>query len=204
MKYEPYAVNQAQDIFHLVDFEPRWLIDCGPGFGQEAKRFRERWPNITIIGLEPCRAVYEAIADDYPGTLLEAAAWNNQGSQLLHSPDALQGSSLVCENPKAAAPVPVPTVTIDYLDKLHGGFQNAVLWADVEMSELQVLEGAQDVIIRGGILLANLEVHQGERETLVDAKCLSMGLRKVFSYAGNGLHHDNVYKRRLPCGLRFV
>jgi FkbM family methyltransferase len=195
--YEPYLAKQATEVFPHIDFVPRYLIDCGPGLGQEAHRFAEQYPGIQIIGLEPNYQVYKKILTDYPGTLLNTAAWSCEGMADMFCPEGEMGSSLVVDVRRdgKGLKVSVPTTTVDLLDAGLGLFEDAVLWADVEWAELRVLEGADWVLRRGGIRLLNLEVHDGDNEAEVDKVCTDYGFEKVFSYAHNGTHHDNVYRR---------
>lgn len=192
-KYKPYAVGQAQDVIPLIDFTPRWLIDCGPGFGQEAKEFKERWPNIRVIGLEPSPTTLDLLLGNYPGTLYSYAAWSSSGSMNLFGADTEMGASLVYQGNNPQARLEVQTIKLDTLNLGIGPIEDAILWADVEGAEREVLLGASDLIKNGKIRLINVEVHDGESEQSMDALCASLGFKKVKSYAHNGAHHDNVY-----------
>lgn len=50
------------------------------------------------------------------------------------------------------------SVTWDYLDRLHGPFHDAVMWLDIEGSELEALYGANGLFTRKAILLVNVEM----------------------------------------------
>lgn len=195
--YKAYAVLQALDVFPFIDFEPEWLIDCGPGLGQEAHRFKERWPKIKVIGMEPVEHTWRLRQKDFPGVLLNAAVWSGDGAEYLHGCDTEMGASLVysCLTSKSD-PVKVSTISLNTLDYWTGPFNNTILWADVEGSELKLIEGSSSLFSRGAIRLMNLEVHEGEEERELDRVCSQLGFEKVFSYAENGAHHDNVYRRK--------
>jgi hypothetical protein len=196
MNYTPYKPKQADTIFRYVHFRPEWLIDCGPGFGQEALSFKARWSHIKVVGLEPSRKTRLLIKDTYPGMLLGLAAWSTcELDRPLHYHETEMGATLTPLT-ESGAPIKVDCVSLDRLDDWLGPIENAVLWADVEMSEEYVVRGAAGLLLSGGIRLMNLETHDGDMEKSLDELCDSMGFDKIHSYEHSGYHHDNLYRRR--------
>src|SRR5205807_7394605 len=62
---------------------PGWFIDLGPGApGTEAAQARAAWPGVRVLGLEPYGPRYRACLPGFPGTLLRAAAWDEDVATL--------------------------------------------------------------------------------------------------------------------------
>ncbi len=204
LPYVPYSEPQALDVIPHVNFAPSLLLDCGVGYGHEAHHFRKRWPDMWIIGLEPALETFKRMGPTYPGTLIRAGAWSKSGLLWLHDCHTEMGASFVHNHSRKEENS--QQVVVKALDDLliHDTplghcmevLKDIVLWADVEGAELDVLKGATQLLNRRAIRLMNLEVHDGEVEREVDEVCQLWGFEKILSYAGNGSHHDNVYRLR--------
>ena len=198
MSYKPL---QACEVLPLLDFEPRWMLDCGPGDGHEWEVFRGRWPGVRLLGLEPSPAAFERLQGRFPGTLMRAAAWDRETRLLLLNPNSLlQGRLAAASAPASGAdwlvstdePVLAQCFSLDFLATFLGPFEDAFLWADVEGAELQVLQGAEKLLRSGAVRGINIEVHPWRAEML-DAHLQERGFRQVFRYVDEGTHWDALY-----------
>jgi FkbM family methyltransferase len=195
--YEPYNPLQALDIIRVLDFEPKWLLDCGPGFGQEALRFKEKWPSISIVGFEPNRETHVLVEPTYPGFLFRLAVSDKDGAGILYNTDRAQGASL--RKPDDYRPdgtaAPTEFVTLDTAMALYAPspVTDAVIWADVEGSEAAVVRGAAKLVESGAVRAINVEVYAGENEAWMNEFMATRNFGPRLRYAGNGLHLDVVY-----------
>lgn len=189
--YDQYRPTQAIELIPLINFTPKWLIDCGPATGREAHVFKQAYPTIEIIGLEASPKACQIIKDEYPGTLINVAVSDRIGFTTLTNPNKVLHSSIV-RSSQVEESITIETTTIDILDETYN-FNDAVLWADIEGAEQLALTGALNTIKRGAIRLLNLEVGEGD-EADMDAFCEGLGFKKVHSYFFNSYHHDNVYE----------
>lgn len=183
-----YKPRQALSVLPYVNFRPAWMIDCGPADGREAWVFKEAYPWLRVLALEPAAGLYPL--GDYPGKILPLAAWNRDGEMLLSFACDPRAGSLVREGGERRK---VETVRLTSLNRRYG-FSDAILWLDVEGAELPVLEGAADLLRAHRVRLINVEVHEGEKEAAVDRYLTEFGFRLVLRYEFSGLHHDNVYR----------
>lgn len=196
---EIYNPGQAEKMIHCVNFLPDWFIDAGPANGNEAHIFKKRWPTISVLGLEPGRAsIEDALALIYPGILIQKAMWSSDCRKAIYKSDQSRSASLMRSEGSTSSD-DVDCVTLATLSATYGPFTNAVLWLDVEGSEIDALEGGRNLILSGAIRLANVEVYDGggspEHEGQVNDWMKSVGMGLVLSYERNGFHHDNVYRR---------
>jgi len=182
-----YKPNQALKMLYLVNFTPSLLLDCGPADGREAWRFRERWPQLPIVGFEPAAHLYDL--REYPGTLVHKAVWDKAGrAPIVHGP---RQSTLVRTGDRE----PLELVETVRLDEYWLGGNDIVLWMDIEGAELRALEGARKLLEAGAIRLINIEVYDETQEQI--AKFLEQfGLEMVLAYEQAGLHHDEVFRLR--------
>lgn len=181
---------------------PDWFLDLGPGLpGTEAAWARQTWPEVRILGLEPFGPRYQACLPNYPGRLLPVAAWNEDAPALPFYES--EGSNLW--GLFAPADVPVAQVVagraLDSLERELGPFTNAVIWADIEGSELRMLQGAAGLLASGRVLALNLEVRAAPFaagwcvEAQVDAFLDQFGFARARPYPqqGGGHHYDAIY-----------
>jgi len=153
-----YNPGQFSVVFPLVKRPPTWLLLGGPADADEAQTAVKQWPDIKVLGVEPSKAMYEyQLAHDWPGSLLlQCALGSSVGQGQIHiSGDTPRCSSFVADHPGELHTVDI--TTLDVLDEIHGPFENAILWLDVEGSEYEALLGARKLFDRGAIAMVNVE-----------------------------------------------
>ena len=167
-----YSPGQIENLYPFLEgVTPQWLLLGGPGSASEAQDAVKKWPRIRVIGVEPNPAAVSfqrRMGWPEGEPLVEAALWENVATvPMTNLPDDLCGGDLlhasvyhpVGENDKVAGSFPrIPAVTWDKLDVIYGPFAEAILWMDIEGSELEALRGAEKLFQRGAIRIANLEL----------------------------------------------
>jgi len=148
---------QCRKLKTLVS-NPSTFIDIGVGkIGSEAWFVKEIWPDCTIIGYEPCKQRYEYLKDSYPGHLINEAIANS------FSLEGYDGVDFVvsCREEELGeyVPVRVGSTSLDDIIELLVDTKNVVVWADVEGSELLILQGAEFSLQQGRIAALNLELN---------------------------------------------
>lgn len=136
---------------------PEWLILGGPSCGDEAQTAAMIYPWIKVIACEPSRHHYQwQKSNMFPrsGKLLPVALMDYVGDVSFHTlgENEPSGGSVKPDCPT------VPCTTLDTLDTNHGPFDKAVLWLDIEGSELAALKGGRALLSSGRVGLINLEV----------------------------------------------
>ena len=199
--YEP---NQLENILPFLDFEPGWLLLGGPGDAGEAQMMRRLYPDAAIIGFEPNPHLYNLqLARGFPGRLVPVALWQDQKKISINVPDMNHewwhrqrlGSAVAFVEPPCRESYEVDADTLDHLDQLYGPFEDAVLWIDIEESELYALRGSQRLLRTGKIRLINAEVHDRYVNS-IGALLGPSGIREVRRWNANtsineeGLRHD--------------
>lgn len=203
-----YKPLQANEIMDHLDFEPKVLIDCGPGDGREWLVFKKFFPYIKLIGVEPSPGALAACKDLFQGRMFEAAVWSSKRKLKLYNPSSsLQSLLKVVQEklpPDAAEcdwpvmdedPITVEAITIDWL--LHecgikGITSDVFLWADVKGAELPMLHGAKKALEDGVIRGINLEIHPWKEEPIKQF-LESYGFKSVLRYADEGTHWDELF-----------
>lgn len=195
-----YVPLQAAEIVSKLNFTPRWFIDCGPGDGREFDVFKERWPDLYVIGIEPSISAFTSLQSRFPGILLNVAVSGREGRVRLLNPTSSLNASIIRSPDDYSGADGCQCVTLQTLDRIYGPndaeyrrIENAFVWADIEGSELAMLDGAKEMIKNRQIRGFNLEVHDGENEQRTDTVMTGYGFSKIMSYQRNGFHHDNLY-----------
>lgn len=157
-----YSPGQLGNIYNAVhQYEPfKWFLLGGPANANEAQTALRRWPGVKVVGVEPNPdAIAFQLSHGWPGghPLINRALWGSirqihvadTGSTLVHARAAFGGdlSRGIWQ-----------TTTWDELDKQYGPFEDALLWMDIEGSELEALQGALGLLNRKAILAANIEL----------------------------------------------
>lgn len=170
-----YSPDQFKVILPFLNGAvPKWLVLGGPADGNEAQCARRLWPEVRVVGVEPnadmvlwqhahgwppdAPLVCAALAAGKGEVLLAVGRVNPRGSSI--DPWSVMGNSPIVPgcDPTVAEIRKVAATTLDDLDALHGPFEDAVVWLDIEGSEHQALLGAEKLLARRAPLLLNLEM----------------------------------------------
>lgn len=201
-----YKPTQASEHFTpYVHYTPDWFIDLGPASATEFLAARQAWPRVKLLGLEPSPVGFQYAQERWPadGILLQAAAWDTDGTLTLHQAnDLLHGicypgwNEAMNDDPTgiSADMLTVPCRSLDSLDREYGPFREAVIWADIEGSERRALKGAIGLFERKAICAVNLEMRPAYTKE-VDAFMTQYGFDKVRCYLVCDTFWDEIWVR---------
>ncbi len=200
---EFYSPDNLKAILPYLPREPKWLVLGGPGDAREAQTARELWPDIKIIGIEPnpeahawqlahgwpkdCVLLPCALSDELWGVkslVLETGRLRNASID----PEAV-GSN---EGNPACTFRTVNTLTIDYLDSKFV-FEDAIVWLDIEGSELRALQGAEKLIASGRVMLFNVEMLSRVPGLMEGIPRLLKGYRAVKDWNDSPTCRDRIF-----------
>ncbi len=203
-----YNDGQLSELFYPMENlpEPKWLLLGGPGSGNEAQTAIKKWPNLKGIGVElnPDAITFQR-ANEWPDwPLIFGALWSSLTSVPLANPgtDLLHGSVHHGPTPLGQTPLRVPGTTWDFLDEVYGPFEDAILWMDIEGSELEALQGSQRLLSRKAIMVANLELlsregeNRWERINVIHHIMEANGFQIAKIWNQSDFCQDRVYVRR--------
>jgi len=160
------AARQWYKVVPHLEIQPKIFLDIGVGeWGSEAWQVRKTNPDCIIIGFEPQPHRFQLLKHhNYPGILLPFVI-NNKSAVIKGYMGHPHGQSDFCMYGKnqphdAYKKVKIDSYTLDSLEEDYGPFDDAFIWADVEGSELNVLQGAQRLFDENKIIGANIEVRK--------------------------------------------
>lgn len=159
-----YSPGQLKVILPYLAKPPKWFILGGTADANEAQTAAELWPGVRIIGIEPNpEAIAFQRSNGWPegAVLIEAALSESVGvAEIVCERGRVRNASMDPVSVAGAGvdPIEVLTVTLDYLDQQYGPFEDAVVWMDIEGSELRALQGASRLIASGRVMLWNIEM----------------------------------------------
>jgi len=166
---------------------------------QEAAIAREVWPDVKIIGAEPTEDRRRELQSTFPGELLPYVVGDRDDTYEFYvNPDKRLWS---CFGGPGDEKITLPGIKLDTMSEKYGPFVNAVVWADIEGSELAMLLGARKLMEQGCIVGFHLEVRPAG---LFDGWCTAGQVHKFLtSYdfelvytlkpKGRSKHYDAIY-----------
>ena len=195
-----------------ISSTPQTLFNIGVGPRQhnEAQHFRELWPKINIIGLEPNVDTFLDIITDYPGKLYPWGVWSIPTIKKLKTVTKAPGKSSILTphkewrgrwsyTAKECKIVPISCVTLDQLDESMNFPKNIFLWMDIEGSELEAINGGNSLLSSGRVKWINIEIsHHPRRVGEPDEETLAEIL-KQYGFSLKCKHslgvacHDSLY-----------
>jgi FkbM family methyltransferase len=171
--FAPVRRTMEEAMQHMVHlgFAPSFIVDVGAGKGTQA--LLRTWPKTPTHWVEPLKEFVpqlRALASRYPGKYTIAAAGNNEGRSNFNVHDNPFGSSLLSETDGARAdgqPREVHIVRLDDLIDHKAAGSEVLLKVDVQGAELQVLNGAPELLkqCEAVVLEVNFfQLHKGSPE----------------------------------------
>jgi FkbM family methyltransferase len=140
------------------EVHPKVIIDAGANIGLSAVYFANKYPNATIIALEPEASnfsVLEANARPYPQIKpLNAALWKENGKICLVDPDQGHHGFQTLESRTDGCWV--EAMTVDALMAKFGLDSVDILKIDIEGAEKEVFETSAGWIQKVGMVMAEL------------------------------------------------
>jgi len=164
-----WALSEWTSIFckwmkNDCGFSPDVLLDVGVGVANsEAWIFKEIFENIEVIGFEPQKERYEFLKEIYPGKLFNLALasrpgfvegfmghLNGESDFILEARDEYDLKTRFKKNIECESIDSI--ITKDDLSRVF-------LWADIEGSELEMLKGAVESMLKDKIIAISLEIN---------------------------------------------
>ena len=143
---------------------PCVIIDAGANIGLTSVFYANKYPDATIISVEPESSNFEILKKNtelYPNiTAVHAALWKGNGQISVVDPGQGHYGFRTVESADAARPAnrrnPVPSVTVDHLMEVYGLKFVDILKIDIEASEKEVFENSAGWIERVGVVVVEL------------------------------------------------
>jgi FkbM family methyltransferase len=184
------------DQLERCGFEPATVIDVGAAYGLWSAACHERFPRARFILIEPVEEYapfLENRAAPWGGTYIQAAAASTIGTRQINVHDDLVGTSFFseAEGPGVdGTPRSVPTIQLDETCRELGATAPILMKLDVQGSELDVLEGATEILELTEVIIMEVSFFGFFREapTVVDV-ITSMAEKDFVPYDILDLHH---------------
>ena len=160
------AAKQWHKVVPHLKIKPKVFLDIGTGeWGSEAWEVKKTHPDCKIIGFEPQPDRFKLLKKhNYPGKLLPFVIYkaNTIVDGYMGHPEGKSDFWLFAQNqhPDAYKKIKIESYTLDNIEKKYGPFHDLFLWADVEGSELSVLQGATRLFNENKIIGVNVEVRK--------------------------------------------
>jgi FkbM family methyltransferase len=160
------AAQQWHTVLPHLKTQPKVFIDIGAGeIGSEAWEVKKTNPDCIIIGFEPQPERFKILKQhNYPGILVQAVINNIDAivDGYMGYPEGKSDFWLFAQNqhPDAYKKIKIESYTLDNIEKKYGPFHDSFLWADVEGSELSILQGATRLFNENKIIGVNVEVRK--------------------------------------------
>jgi FkbM family methyltransferase len=127
------------------ELSPRLIIDAGANVGMATLYFAARYPNATVVAIEPELGNFRMLQQNCAGlenaVLVQAALWPDNGKLKLNSSNESWAFS-VSEIDSSAASIEVSAVTIDDLLRRFNATKIDLLKLDIEGAELELFSRA--------------------------------------------------------------
>lgn len=161
-------MDDVKEILNGIDDDIKTLYNIGVGHEphNEAKLFKNKFPNIKIIGLEPNPETFNNRKETYVGDFINKGLWSeNKELEFYMAKDYGRSSFLEADESWAKRKkveivnkINVECITLDDLDQQYDYPKDIFLWMDVEGSELEVLKGGINLLKSNRLKYIDLEI----------------------------------------------
>lgn len=179
MNYTLYLAECEEDSFHrhcrlskTLTNECRHIFDVGANIGQSISRYRDNFPDCFITSFEPNPEIFSQLERNWggvPGITLNPVALSDfTGHASFFSARVSEVSSLLkptermielsSEHKYDHETINVPTMRLDHYCQLYNIRNIDILKLDVQGAELNVLQGAEDLLKVGTVKIIYSEV----------------------------------------------
>ncbi len=193
------GANFSRDLRGFVDLQSvRGVVDVGANVGQSAHLFHRLFPAAHIISIEPVSAVFAQLLEA-TRTLprvrcINAAIGESERDVQINTFETTQLSSIECAVDSTGVEM-VRMETLSAIVRRVGLKQIDLLKIDVEGYELQVVEGARELLESGSVplILAEAGVNDSNQR-FTSAWRLQDALRH-YGYEVYGFYDQSSWKR---------
>jgi len=161
-----YQIFYDKEYDIKFNFEPKVIVDCGANIGLTSIFFKNRYPNATIIAIEPETSNYELLlknTQQYTGIhCLKRGIWNNT-TNLLVKDIGLGNWGFITEEVSFENEATIKAISIEKIMEQFGLDKIDILKIDIEGSEKELFEKNYGLWIpKVKVILA--ELHDGMKE----------------------------------------
>lgn len=155
-------LNVYDEVFIGREYElelgqPQYIVDAGAHVGLAAAYFASRYPEATVIALEPEPRNFRVLqrnARSYPNIKpVNSGVWGRRASLRIENPDDATWSFRVCEDSSGRG---IRAVGVADIVAEHGLQRIDVLKLDVEGSEIEVMNTHDAWLDKVGTLIIEL------------------------------------------------
>lgn len=196
-----YSPDNLKALFpFLVGHRPQWLVLGGPADAAEWVVAQETWHGIKGVGIEPNpNAVAWQVGNGWPAAwpMYEAALGESEGTAVLDVSDTLRNALVVATgHPLDVRNVEVPVITLDQLHAKHD-FHDAIVWMDIEGSELAALKGGQELLRSGRVLVWDIEFMEHNQTLKASMEMMARaGYVAVADWNASAACRDRIFLRK--------
>lgn len=195
-----------------IETTPKTLfnIGVGPRPHCECQVFKQLWPDINIIGLEPNINTFMDRAVDYPGRLYPWGLWSTSTIKELKAVSKSSGKSSILAPHKEwqgrwsytkeeCQTVLISCITLDQLDRALNFPEAIFLWMDIEGSELEAIRGGNLLLSSGRVKWIDMEVSHQPRRIGEPSEDMLIELLKPYhfslkcQYNSGKVFHNSLY-----------
>lgn len=158
------SLTGVLDHVSSLGFQPQTVIDVGVAYG--TFELYEKFPDANHLLVEPvseCEDFLKDICRKYKAQYVLAAAGKKPGTIVINVHRGIQGSSILKETEGSHAdgiPREIPMVTIDDLCRERNLKEPYLIKIDVQGAELEVLEGAKEVMKDTELILLEVSLFE--------------------------------------------
>jgi FkbM family methyltransferase len=169
---------------------PKTIIDAGANIGLSSIYFANRFPEASVIAVEPGESNFELLKKNclpYPQIIpVQAALWDKDEELLLSDPGLGEWGLRVSKpEAKVTKSVPTPGITMNSIILMHGIEKVDILKIDIEGAEKEVFRDTESWLNKVDILI--IELHERFRP----------GVLRSFYNGSNGFAHERILGENL-------
>jgi FkbM family methyltransferase len=172
-----YNPSQINVIIPFVPEETKYFFCIGPANGREAQAFKEKFPEVNVVGFEPSQDAYDfQVQAAFPGELIKKGVYKENTTMKLRTVgNTMNQMHLVHENcevdvserPEKTS-FDVECVTLDSYLEENPEINDIVVWADIENSEYDMLLGGKEFFKRVSVINVELTEVEGMNDGYIE------------------------------------
>lgn len=158
-------VFQEGEYDAVLNFTPEFIIDCGANIGLASLYFKAKYPNATIVAVEPEGSNYALLEENlsyyYPDIYtLRSGIWNKAAMLSVHDEFESGNWGFTVKETDGAPENAVPAITISDILGKYGKEEIDLLKIDIEGAELELFgHGYENWLSRTKVLMIETHDH---------------------------------------------
>ena len=136
------------DYEYELNFKPEFIIDCGANIGLASIYFKNIYPDVTIIAIEPDKSNYNMLiknVENYPDIYcINAGIWNKETFLKVEDKFNKGAACYICSEVSPDFPGAVKSYSISDILKIYNQTEIDILKIDVEGSEKEIFQSGYE------------------------------------------------------------